>query len=521
MIEARILTGRCMKNNQVQESIEAYEKEFRKKALERRYSEEEIKACLDYAIPLIEKELPVIYNTSHLSALVGYTKSYLKRASIYTPFFYRTFTIPKKNGKSRTIYEPLPSLKGIQQWILKNILYKVPVSKFAKAYIPHRNLLDNVKQHENRAKVVTLDIESFFPSISRERVEELFKSLGYSPILANLMAKLCTLEGYLPEGAPTSPYLSNLILRDFDEGIAAYCQEQKIRYTRYADDLTFSGKNFDEKELINLVKKNLSNENLRLNSSKTSIMKKGQRQVVTGITVNDKIQVPKLVRKELRQSIYYIRKYGLKDHLRKINCQKNNYLQHLLGVANYILFINPNDKETEGYRDFIEKQIELEKIELLKNSLHLLADNPSPQEWPNAYKDIQTKIPQGVFCLLTAAFHYDLTTFIPSGYYVAIPEKSRAALPEYPPIELFYWKEIDHSLGMINVEIEEEAVKMYDIEKTVCDMIKHRKVVGEDLALEVLKNYLNRRKRNLVKISQYADELGIKDKLSTYLTVLL
>ena len=104
-----------------------YEREFRKKAKNIGYSEANIVERLNYAKPLIEKKLPIIYNTSHFSRLIGYNRTYLRRAITHTRFFYRVFNIKKKNGKTRIISEPLPNLKDIQSWILNNILYQIIV----------------------------------------------------------------------------------------------------------------------------------------------------------------------------------------------------------------------------------------------------------------------------------------------------------------------------------------------------------------------------------------------------------
>ncbi|HTI61114.1 reverse transcriptase family protein [Mucilaginibacter sp.] len=330
-----------------------YEKRFRIKAYEAGYSEDDIQKCLIYAKPLLDKNLPVIYNTANLSALVGYNKSYLKKSALFTNSFYRSFSVRKKNSnKLRYLKEPLPSLKEIQIWILENILYLIPVSKFAKAYVPKRNILENVRFHKNKDKIVSLDIENFFPSIRRTYVENIFKALGYSSNVSNLLSKLCCCDEILPQGAPTSPYLSNLYLREFDDNIAGYCLQKKIRYTRYADDLTFSG-TFDENELINFVKNELILIKLNLNKEKTKILKPDQRQIVTGIVVNKIIQIPKDQRKQIRQEIYYLKKYGLTDHLIKTKNFRSNYIGHLIGKINYALYVNPNDNEMKEYKEYL------------------------------------------------------------------------------------------------------------------------------------------------------------------------
>jgi RNA-directed DNA polymerase len=290
------------------------------------------------------------YLQSHPSfCLVGYKKEYLKKAALHTSYFYRNFEITKKNGKKRSISEPLPSLKEIQIWILENILEKVPVSPFAKAYKPKTSLVENLKFHKNQPKVFTLDLENFFPSIRIELVEKVFLKLGYSKMVSNLLAKLCTKDSVLPQGAPTSPYLSNLIFKEADTIIFEYCKQRKIKYTRYADDLSFSG-DFDENELLEKVTETIKNLSLRINESKTKLMTPDMRQTVTGIVVNEKLQVTFNKRNELRQAMYYIMKFGFDEHRVYKEINQANYLEHLLGKINFVLQINPKDFEFSRYK---------------------------------------------------------------------------------------------------------------------------------------------------------------------------
>jgi len=334
--------------------FKAYKKKFVEKAQNVGYSYENIEKCLTYAEPIINKGLPVIYNTSHLSALVGYNKNYIKRAALSTPNFYKKYQAKKKNGKMRDLAEPLPSLKEIQHWILENILYKLEVSKFAKAYIPKKTIKEHFIFHKGQEIVLTMDLKNFFGSVNLGTVEQVFIHAGYSKLISNLLAKLCTLNQVLPQGAPTSPCLSNIIFFNLDKQISKYCINRKIWYTRYADDMTFSG-DFDTDELIEFIKNTVESQDLNINEEKTLIMKRNQPQIVCGIIVNDKIQVPKEKRNELRQAVYYIEKYGLESHLEKIEWNRGNYIKHLIGVANYILFINPKDKIVREYRNKLEK----------------------------------------------------------------------------------------------------------------------------------------------------------------------
>lgn len=335
-------------------NFKQYKIEFEKIALNNGYSQQNIKRCLDYAITLFSNNVPVIYNTSHLAALVGYKKSYIKSAVLYTPYFYRDFEILKKNGKKRLISEPLPSLKEIQIWILENILHKIPISPYAKAYKTNCRIIENLRFHIGQPKVFTIDLENFFPSIKLDQIEIIFLKLGYSQLIANLLAKLCCRDECLPQGAPTSPCLSNIFFRDADNSIAKYCKERKINYTRYADDLSFSG-DFNEEELLNYILDIIKQLRLKINNKKTKLMFQDARQTVTGILVNKKPQVVFHKRNELRQNIYYIQKFGLANHIQHNGIKQKNYLEHLLGKINFILQINPKDEEFIKYKDFLIK----------------------------------------------------------------------------------------------------------------------------------------------------------------------
>jgi RNA-directed DNA polymerase len=339
-----------------------YKEAFTQEAHKTGYLEQNIQRCLDYAEVLFSHDVPVIYNPSHLSVLVGYKKEYLKKATLYPRYFYRDFEIAKRNGSKRLISEPLPSLKEIQIWILKNILYKAPISPFAKAYKPNVSLLENLKFHKNQPKVFTLDLENFFPSITIEAVEKEFHQLGYSKMVSKLLSKLCTRDRTLPQGAPTSPYLSNLIFKDADVVISDFCKQRKIRYTRYADDLSFSG-DFDENELLHKVTETVEKLNLRINKNKTKLMTPSTRQTVTGIVVNKKPQVVFHKRNELRQAMYYIKKFGFEEHREYKEINQKNYLEHLLGKINFVLQINPKDTEFIEYKSIL---IDLKKKQDLK-----------------------------------------------------------------------------------------------------------------------------------------------------------
>jgi RNA-directed DNA polymerase len=338
---------------------ESYENEFKFQAFEKGFDETYYSTLLEYAFKLFNKKLPIIYDLEHFSLLVGYDSKYVQGAYYETPSFYRYYTIKKRSGGLREISEPLPSLKEIQRWILDNILYQCPVSKFAKGFVPQKSIRENARFHRNQSKVLSLDIENFFPSIKGGKIYNFFSSLGYQDRVSHLLTKLCTLNGSLPQGSPTSPAISNLINIRLDNRLSGFALKEKVRYTRYADDITYSG-NFDEGRLINFTRKVLLQEGYKLNEKKTRLMQKHQRQEVTGIVVNEKLHAPKTTRRELRQKLYYIKKYGIDSHIQFNQIGQANYVKHLLGIANFILFVNPKDVDVKEYISYLHEILKLQ-----------------------------------------------------------------------------------------------------------------------------------------------------------------
>lgn len=334
-----------------------YSIDFTTEAKKLGFSSEEISYYLIYAEKLNSRNLPIIFDQLHFSKLVGYEYDYLLKICNSSNSFYKEYFIPKKNGKFRTIHEPLPSLKEIQNWILTEILNNTVekfVSPVAKAYISKRTIRDNARFHKDKKTLVCLDIVDFFGTISYKKIYSIFRHLGYNKPVSTLLSNLCILHNSLPQGAPTSPMLSNLIFYYIDSKIFNFCKEHKIMYTRYADDLSFSG-DINVGLLISYVSNILNTFGFSVNQKKTKVVSQGRSQKVTGIVVNKKIQVPRQYRHKLRQEIYYIVKYGLENHMYRINYSKSalHYLYHLMGKTNYILQINKQDKEALRYKEYL------------------------------------------------------------------------------------------------------------------------------------------------------------------------
>lgn len=270
---------------------------------------------------------------------------------------YKVYKIKKRNGKYRTIYEPNSMLKHIQKQILINILNNKSISKYAKAYHKGISLKDNAIPHINKKIILKLDIKNFFENISFLDVYNSCFSIEYFPkSVGFILTYLCTYDNHLTQGSPTSAYISNLIMKEFDVEIGNWCNINDISYTRYSDDMTFSG-NFNPSELIIKIRKMLYKLGLELNNDKIHIVNKSQSQSVTGIIVNEKLQVNAKYRNKIRQEIYYIKKFGLKSHLNKCNINVNElkYLDKLYGRILYVLQINKFDQEFLKYKKFIEE----------------------------------------------------------------------------------------------------------------------------------------------------------------------
>lgn len=278
---------------------------------------------------------------------------------------YSIFELPKPDGGIRIVYMPSPFLKLLQEQIYKKLLYAIPVSKYAVAYVPGMNLRDGAARHVGHPVLLKLDIHHFFDSITYSMVlSYVFNSKRFPKEVGVLLTSLCCYKGCLPQGAPTSPAISNIVMYTFDEMIGQYCEKMGIVYSRYSDDMRFSG-DFSPGRVIRKVDGLLSSMGFSLNTRKTHIAWQGQQQLITGVIVNSKEQAPAAYRRVIRQEMYYCRKYGVRSHILHADLQafiaedskshdgkrvyQKKYLQHLLGKINYCLCIDPENKELLDY----------------------------------------------------------------------------------------------------------------------------------------------------------------------------
>lgn len=260
---------------------------------------------------------------------------------------YRRVLLEKPGGGERALWVPDPLLKTIQRRITQVLLVHMPVSPYATAYRYGGSTLRNAAPHAGQPAVLHLDIRHFFDSVLYSAVKDAaFPARIYAEPLRVLLTLLCYHRDALPQGAPSSPAISNLLLTPFDGRVGDWCAPRNIRYTRYCDDMTFSGV-FDPAELTAFVRAQLRQEGYFLNEEKTRFMPAGRRQMVTGLVVNEKPAVPADTLRRLRQALYYCRRYGPADHMarRGIAGTEEQYLEHLLGQVSYALQITPQKPE--------------------------------------------------------------------------------------------------------------------------------------------------------------------------------
>ena len=189
---------------------------------------------------------------------------------------------------------------------------------------------------------MNMDIKDFFPSITRDKVFWVFYEMGYSKDAAGCFAELCCHEEKLPQGAPTSPYLANIVCRGMDRQLMEFAEKHGLVYTRYADDMSFSG-DCELSELGEEIAAIISEHGFAVNPEKTRIYKGNKRKLITGIIVKeDGLSVPRDFKRKLRQEIYYCKKFGAAGHLENTKSEKMvNFREYLYGKAFYIKMVEP------------------------------------------------------------------------------------------------------------------------------------------------------------------------------------
>jgi retron-type reverse transcriptase len=311
---------------------------------------------------LAKSQLPKLADAPALAAALGVSIAQLRFLAydreVSTVTQYRRFTIPKRTGGERLISAPRQRLKDAQHWILEHVLDRLSLSDHAHGFRSGRSIVSNARPHVGAAIVVNADLRDFFPTVTYRRVKGLFRKLGYAEEVATLLALLCTepqtveteLDGVtyyvakserrLPQGAPTSPAITNLLCRKLDRRLGAFAAKHGLTYTRYADDLTISARDKDAKvgAILAVLHKVAKAEGFAVHPDKVNVKRRGGQQEVTGIVVNERMGIDRRTLRRFRTLLFQLEKDGPEG---KHWGASGDVVASAIGFANYVFMVDP------------------------------------------------------------------------------------------------------------------------------------------------------------------------------------
>ena len=312
---------------------------------------------------LEELGLPIINNAEELAEAMKLSVKQITWLSYHrgtsSVDHYNRFKIPKQKGGFRTIASPKPTLRKAQTWIFHRILKKLELHDAAMAFRPKRSIKNNAEAHKNGGVIIRMDLKDFFPSIKFRRIKGLFKSFGYNEAMATIFGLMCTdaarieatldnkkyfvalSDRYLPQGACTSPALTNIICRKLDKRMEGICKSRNFTYTRYADDLVLShtDKDINVMPMINFTKHIIKEEGFIVHPDKTAIMRPHQRQSVTGIVVNSQPTISKRDLRNFRSFLHHYKTKGAVVMTQEMGKDATNYGK---GYWSFIHMVSPS-----------------------------------------------------------------------------------------------------------------------------------------------------------------------------------
>jgi retron-type reverse transcriptase len=310
--------------------------------------------------------LPVLAAPADIAKALGISISRLRWLAFHSDAATRThyvrFAVPKKSGGTRELSAPHRDLAAAQRWIFQNILLRLPAHPAAHGFVKGRSIRTNARPHVGKQLLVNADLKDFFPTITFHRVLGAFTTLGYSPAAATVLALLCTEAPrrtvdyagqifqvatgprVLPQGACTSPALSNLIARRLDARLSGIAAKLGWQYTRYADDLTFSaGPEAEPLQkigyLLARIRHIAQDEGFVVNEQKTRVLKQSTAMAVTGVVVNTRPGVRRRNARRLRAILHNAKKHGLASQNRS---QEPHFEAKLRGQIAFVQMINPD-----------------------------------------------------------------------------------------------------------------------------------------------------------------------------------
>jgi|SRR5690625_3482340 len=280
--------------------------------------------------------LPIIQTIDDFSQITHLSKYTIYQLSEKSNFHYKKYPLKKKTGGTRTISQPSKNLKGLQAWILVNILNKLKVSDSCKGFEKGSSIRDNAKPHINANCILTIDLSDFFGTVTDIQVYNVFKSIGYNKLISTVLTNICTCDSSLPQGSPCSPKLANLVTWNLDKRIQGFVGKRGITYTRYADDLSFSGLNpANTVQVLPVVKSIIEDEGFKINPKKTRVAGPSRAKIVTGLIVaNNRIGIGKTKYRILRSKIFHLTKPKEQKNMDLLN-EVNGWIAYLKSVDIY------------------------------------------------------------------------------------------------------------------------------------------------------------------------------------------
>ncbi|HSO34093.1 MAG TPA: reverse transcriptase family protein [Labilithrix sp.] len=315
---------------------------------------------------LAQHGLPALETAAQIAAAIGIGVGELRFLAFARKTSQRThyvrFQIPKKVGGTRLISAPMPRLKRAQRWLLDQVLNKVALHEAAHGFVVARSIVTNARPHVGANVVVNIDLKEFFPTFTFRRIKGMFEALGYGEEAATIFALLASepevdeveLDGLsyfvargarkLPQGSPASPAITNVICRRLDKRLEGMARSVGFVYTRYADDLTFSAKTAEAGanvgKLLRRVRYAVAAEGFVPHEKKTRILRRGRRQEVTGVVVNEKPAIARDVLKRFRALLFQLDKDGPAGK-RWGNREGTAVLSSAVGFASYVAMVDP------------------------------------------------------------------------------------------------------------------------------------------------------------------------------------
>jgi RNA-directed DNA polymerase len=301
---------------------------------------------VDRAKSLLQKGYPPLVRADMLAYMLGVSNGLIVSLSRFQEKNYRIYEVKKAGGGTRVIEAPRSYLKMIQRWIYDYVLSRAELPTYVTGFVRGKDIFRNADIHlkVKKKNLMVVDIKDFFPSINERRVFRVFREFGFPVKVSYTLAGLCTLEKRLPQGAPTSPMLANIAFLPVDVRLEGLARTWGCAYSRYADDIAFSGAEIFSRKDMDEVVGIIRDERFEINDGKSRIIGSGGRQVVAGLVVN---QIGQPLRKK---------RMFWRSRFRHAEQEPREFSEKVDELKGVVAYINRYDSElAKKYSQVIEK----------------------------------------------------------------------------------------------------------------------------------------------------------------------